>query len=113
MKQLLIVLLFALASATAYAAQPDAAVFQKWDCKYRFVDIDQDDNPDVIQVHYYSPDGNSSSDVDAYYLIDSRELVGVVWTDKDGSEQSWTKDFTLPEHATAAASDENVAKLSF
>lgn len=113
MKRLLILLIFAVASTTAYAAQPDPAEFQDWDCKYRFVDIDQDDNPDVIQVHYYSPDADNSSDVDAYYLIDTRELVKVVWTDNDGVEQAWSKGFTLPEHAAAAVPSEGVVERSF
>lgn len=113
MKLLLISLAFAVVSTAAYAAQPDPAVFQQWDCKYRFVDIDQDDEPDVIQVHYYNPDADSSSDVDAYYLIDSRELVGIVWTDAEGTEYAWTKDFTLPEHAAASAPEGNVVKRSF
>ncbi|MDH4099137.1 MAG: hypothetical protein OEV28_01010 [Nitrospirota bacterium] len=113
MKKILLMLLFAVVSTTAWASQPDPAEFQQWDCKYRFVDIDQDDNPDVIQVHYYSPEENNSSDVDAYYLIDTRELVKVVWTDNDGSEQTWSKGFTVPEHAATAAASEEVVERSF
>lgn len=105
-------IVLAIASTTAFAAQPDPLVFQQWDCKYRLVDIDDDDNPDVIQIHYFTPDASVSSDIDAYYLIENKDLVAIVWTDDDGTEYSWTKGFTIPEQA-ATTSRENAAIISF